>query len=114
MDSMLILVIATIIILFILFLLVFAFREQITVQPTEDRLLLRHPFRKRYIALDKELVSWKLQEAQYIRWGKVYAINMLFRDGKRLAVGSRFNPDNYEKLYHHLSSNYASKREADR
>ena len=114
MDSMLILIIATIIILFILFLLVFAFREQITVEPKEDRLLLRHPFKKRYITLEKELVSWKQQEAHYIRWGKVYAINMLFRDGKRLAVGSRFNPNNYEKLYQHLSSRYAHKKETER
>lgn len=114
MDSTLIVVLASIVIFFLLFIILFLFRERIEVQLEDDSLLLRYPFKKRKIQLNKELISWKVQEAYYLRLGMVYSINMLLSDGRRIALSSRFNHDNYEKLYNHLSSHYPRKREADK
>ncbi len=111
MDSTLMAVIASIIIFLVLFFMLFLSRERVEVQVDEDCLLLRYPFKKRKIDLQQELVSWKVQEAFLLRLGMVYSINMLFRNGKRVGLSSRFNQENYDKLYAHLDTHYDTIRE---
>ena len=113
MSTTLIVVLASIVLFFLLFILLFAFRERVEVGVEEDVLLLNYPFSKKRIALKKELKSWKVQQAYYLRLGQVYSINMLFRDGKRAAVSSRLNEENYDLLYDYLSSRYPDRREKD-
>lgn len=114
MDTTIIVVLASIVIFFLLFIMLFLFRERVEVQLEENSLLLRYPFKKRKVALDKELMSWKVQEAYYLRLGMVYSINMLLQDGRRIAISSRFNHENYEKLFDYLKSHYANIREFEK
>ena len=111
MDTTLIVVLLSIGLFFLLFVMLFLFRERVDVQVENDCLLLRYPFKKRKIELNKELVSWKVQEAYYLRLGMVYAINMLLKNGKRVAINSRLNQENYDRLYEYLSSTYKNRRE---
>lgn len=109
MDSTIIVVFASIAIFFLLFIMLFLFRERVEVQLEKNELLLKFPFKKRRLDLEKDLVNWKVQEAYFLRMGMVYSINMLFRNGRRVAISSRLNHENYERLYEHLSSQYASR-----
>lgn len=111
MDTTLTVALLSIALFFLLFILLFLFRERVEVQVENDCLLLRYPFKKRKISLDKELVSWKVQEAYYLRLGMIHAINMLLKNGKRIAINSRLNQENYDRLYDYLSSNYKNRRE---
>ncbi|EMR01098.1 hypothetical protein [Cesiribacter andamanensis] len=113
MNSTLLLVLVSILLLFLLVLGLMLFRERVELQLDQDKILLRYPFSKRLQHLEQDLSSWKIQQAHYLRWGVVYSINMLFSDGRRAAVNSRINPENFESLYKYLNSQYASRREAD-
>lgn len=110
MDISLTLIIASIVLLFLLFLVLFIFRERVEIQVADDMLLLNYPFRKKKVRLEKELVSWELQQAYYLRLGNIYAINMQLESGKQLSVSSRLNQENYERLYQHLQQHYPEKR----
>lgn len=110
MSSTLTLILITAALLFLIFLFVYFFRERAEVLPEKDLLILKQPFKEKKLRLDQELQSWKLQEAYYLRWGRVYAINMLFKNGKRKAISSRFNLSNFERLHEHLNRHY-KKRE---
>ena len=114
MSSTLTLVLASIIILFVIFIFVYTVGERAEVVPEEDLVIMKKPFKERKIQLDRELVSWKIQQAHYLRWGYVYSINMLLKNGKRIAIGSRFNQSNFELLYDHLSSRYKNREEPDK
>lgn len=113
MSSTLTIILASIVVLFLLFLLFYSVWERVEVVPEEDLVLVKRPFREKRMELNKELVSWKLQQAHYLRWGIVYSINMLFKNGRRVGVSSRFNQDNFDSLYDHLSSRYKKRQEAD-
>jgi hypothetical protein len=110
MNSTLIVVFLSIAIFFLLFILLFLFRERVEVQLDKNILLLKFPFKKKRLDLENDLVNWKVQEAYYLRMGMVYSINMLFRSGRRVAVSSRLNHENYERLYEHLSSQYPGRQ----
>nr|WKN37567.1 hypothetical protein K4G66_02435 [Tunicatimonas sp. TK19036] len=107
------LVLATIVLLLLLFAIVFFLRQRVAFSIEDDTLVVKSPLSTKRINLEKELESWKVQQAYYLRWGRVYSINMLFAQGNRIAVSSLFNQENYNSLYHHLKSRFKSKEVPD-
>jgi hypothetical protein len=114
MSSTLLVIIVSIILLFIVVIALFVFRTSVEVAlENKDILVLKYPLTTKRIDLEQELKNWKVQKAHYIRWGIVYSVNMLFRDGKRVNVNSRFSQHNYELLHNHLSSRFPNREVAD-
>lgn len=109
MNTTLSLVLISAALLFLIFLFVYFFGERMNVVPEEDLLIVKKITKEKKISLKQELESWKLQEAYYLRWGRVYAINMLFKDGRRKAMSSRFNQSNFDLLYQHLNKHYKNR-----
>ncbi|MBS9524840.1 hypothetical protein KIH41_14915 [Litoribacter ruber] len=68
------------------------------------------PIQSESISFEKDLISWQVQEAYFLWWGKVYAINMQFAGNKWKSINSRIQPENYQKLLRVLSEYYAEKR----
>ena len=112
MDSTLIIVGATIVLLIIIAPALFFFRKSTDVRIEGDSLILRYPFSKEAVDLSKDLKQWNLQEAYFFRLGKVYAINLELKNGKRKAISSRFNYESFQKVLLYLESTYSAKREA--
>lgn len=110
MSSTLILVLASIILLFLFLPLIFFLRRRVELSLEGDVLILKYPFTTRRIDLDKELENWNVQQAYYMRWGVFYSISMLFKNGKRIAVSSLFNQNNYDLLFHLLDSRFKNRR----
>ena len=113
MNNTTILVLASAAILFLIFIVLFIVWERVQVELEGHTLILKYPLSNKKIDLDKELVSWKVQEAYYIRLGMIYSINMLFRDGKRVQVNSRLNQENFDRLYEHLETHYVGRKAKD-
>ena len=113
MNSTLLLILASIAILFILFMVLYIVWERAQVSLEDHILVLKYPLSQKRIDLDKELKSWKVQEAYYLRLGMIYSINMLFRDGKRVQVSSRLNQESYDRLYEYLDNHYSNRRTED-
>ena len=112
MSSTIIVALASVILLFLIFIILFIFRERVEVSLEENNIVvLNYPFSKKRIDLNKDLVSWKVQQAYYLRMGVVYSINMLLKNGRRIAVSSRLNSENYNLLYSHLSSRFKNIKE---
>lgn len=110
MENTLIVVIVSIVLLLLVFPLLFFFRRSTDVVLEEDTLILRYPLSKEEIKLNQELKSWNLQEAYFIRLGKIYSINMELKNGKWKSVSSRFNSESFKSIYQYLDSNYNKKR----
>jgi hypothetical protein len=110
MNSTLILVVSTIIILFLLLPLLFLFRRRVDLDLEGDVLVLKYPLTEERIDLQKELESWKVQRAFYIRWGVFYSITMHFKSRKSIAVSSMFNQNNYSLLFAHLNKRFQDKK----
>lgn len=106
MDSTLILVLTSIILLFLLLPLLFFLRRRVELSLEGDTLVLHYPFNTRRIDLDKELENWKVQQAYYMRWGVFYSISMQLKDGKQVAVSSLFNQSNYDLLHNLLYTKF--------
>lgn len=106
MSSTLTLVLISILVFFLIFPLLFYLRRRVELSIEEDLLVLKYPFKTKRIDLEKELESWEVQEAYYIRWGVFHSINMRFKSGKRITVSSLFNQENYDLLFDHLSKNF--------
>ncbi len=106
-------IIASIVLLLIVTPLLFFLRRSTDVRLENDLLVLRYPFRKEEIKLTDELKSWHLQEAYFLRWGKMYAINMELKSGKWRSVSSRFNPDSFKILLDYLDQGFGKMRRAD-
>ncbi|WP_143961802.1 hypothetical protein [Litoribacter populi] len=68
------------------------------------------PIKSENISFEKDLKSWQIQEAYFLWWGKVYAINMQFNNSKWKSINSRLQPENYHKLLRVLTEYYAEKR----
>lgn len=113
MNSTILLILATIVILFLFLLLMYWLRRSASLSLEGDTLVIKHLFGSQRIDLSQELENWKVQKAYYLRWGEFYSINMLFKSGHRRAVGSSFNQDNYKLLYHHLSTHFGQKQVPD-
>lgn len=114
MNATLILVIASIVILFLLFLGLLLFRERTELHVEQDRLLVKKPGSNKSYALDQELINWKVQQAVYLRWGRVYSLNLLFKNNRRVGINSRFNPEGYSQLYDYLKRHYEHRRVEDK
>jgi hypothetical protein len=113
MSSTLILVVTTIIILFLLLPLLFLFRRRVDLSLEGDVLVLKYPLTDKKIDLQKELESWEVQRAFYIRWGVFYSINMRFKNRKSIVVSSLFNQNNYSLLFSYLNERFKGKRKGD-
>lgn len=111
-------VIAVIIVCIVLFLIItpllFFSKRSTDVRLKGDVLVLRYPITKEEIKLSEELKSWNLQEARFLRLGKIYSINMELNSGKWRSVGSRFNAESFKDLFQYLENNYGEIRKADR
>ncbi len=112
MNSTVIQILAGIILLLLLLPLVFFVRRVTDLSLEGDTLILKYPLRTTSIDLVRELDSWKVEDAYYFRWGRFYAISMLFKNGKRVAVSSLINRENYNLLYQHLISRFEERRDA--
>lgn len=110
MSNTLIVVIASIVVLFLLLPFLYFFRRRVDLELEGDVLIISHPFSTKRIDLNEELKSWEVQQAYYIRMGAFYAINLHFNNGKRLAVSSVMNQENYRLLFNHLNSRFKDRR----
>ncbi len=91
----------------------FFFRRSTDIRLERDRLIIRYPFKKEEVNLPEELECWVLQEANMMRLGKVYAINLRLKSGKWRTVSSRFNAEVFAELFKYLEAGYGDRREAD-
>ncbi|WP_224999125.1 hypothetical protein [Cesiribacter sp. SM1] len=115
MSSTVLVLIVSIVLLFIILIFLFIFRTSVEIKlENENILVLKYPLTTKRVNLEQELENWKVQKAHYIRWGIVHSINMLFRDGKRVNVNSRFGQHNYELLHNHLSSRFPNREVPDK
>ena len=113
MENALIIIVISIILLLIIAPLLFFFRRSSDVRLEGDRLIIRYPFTKEEVNLAQELQSWQLQEAYFLRLGKVYAVNLQLNNGKWKSVSSRFNADTFQDIFKYLDNNYKELRKRD-
>lgn len=114
MSNTLILVVASILLLLLLFPLFFFVRRRVELSLEGDELILDYPFTSKRIDLEKELESWRVQQAYYLRWGLFYSIDMQLKNGKHIAVSSMLNQANYDLLHKHLRNRYSDRRKPDK
>lgn len=86
------------------------FRKSTDMQIEGDVLTLRYPFSKDIIRLSTDLKSWNLQEAFFLRIGKVYAIQLHLTNGKVKSISSRFNVKDFQKVLQYLEANYGERK----
>lgn len=110
MESALLVVLVTVILLIIIAPALFFIRRSTDVSLEDDNIILRYPFSKEEIKISNELKSWNLQEAYYYRLGKIYALNLELKNGKWKTIGSRYNPQSFEKILSYLEAKYSSQR----
>lgn len=110
MESALLVVLVTVILLIIIAPALFFIRRSTDVSLEEDTIVLRYPFSKEAIKISDDLKSWNLQEAYYYRMGKIYALNLELNNGRWKTIGSRYNPQSFEKVLSYLEANYSSQR----
>lgn len=113
MSNTLIVVIASIVVLFLLLPFLFLFRRRVDLELEGDVLILNYPLTTKKIDLNKELKSWELQRAAYFRLGAFYAITMRFKNEKRVMVSSLLNQENYNLLFRHLNSRFKDRRKPE-
>ena len=110
MEGFLSLLVPLLILALVIGFFLFITRHSTDVRLEGDLLILRYPFRKETIDLQQELKSWNLQEANYLRMGKIYAVNLELRDGKWKKVNSRFNAETFASILSHLNQSHADKQ----
>lgn len=113
MHNTLIIVVITIVLLALMIPALLFFRKSTDIHLDGDLLTLRYPFSKEAIRLSTDLKHWNLQEAYFLRIGKIFAINIELANGKRKTISSRFNADSFQKVLLYLRSNYSARREPD-
>ncbi len=113
MSATLTVLLASIILLFLFLPLFYFIRRRVELSLEGDILNMKYPFNTKRIDLDKELKNWDVQKAYYLRWGEFNAVGMLLTNGKRVAVSSLFNQNNYDLLYGHLNSRFNSRRKTE-
>ena len=110
MDSNLIMILASIFLLFLIFPFLFFVRRRAELRLEENILILEYPISTKKIELENELESWGVEKSYYIRWGVFYSVTLLLKSGKRVVVNSLLNLKNYDLLYEHLSSHFPERR----
>ncbi|WP_017729883.1 hypothetical protein [Nafulsella turpanensis] len=113
MNDTLLLVLASVFLLFLLFILLFIFKGRTEINLKGEDAVLKYPLSTKRINLPTELESWKVQRTYYLRLGVFYTIIMRLKRGKQLMVSSRFNQSNYNQLYSHLNSHFRERRTKD-
>ncbi len=113
MDTTIAIVIAILILLLIVTPLLIFYRRSTDVRLEGDLLVLQYPFRKEEFNLTKELISWHLQEARLLRWGRIYALNLELKGDRWRSVSSRFNPESFQLLFKYLETEFGNLRKAD-
>ncbi len=114
METAIAIVIASIVLFLIVTPLLFFSKRSTDVRLKGDLLVLRYPFTKEEINLSEALKSWHLQEAHFLRLGKIYSLNMELNSGKWKHVSSRFNAESFNLLFHYLEDKYGTIRKADK
>jgi hypothetical protein len=107
-----IILVSLILLIFVLPLLLFV-RKSTDLSLQGNLLTLKYPLKDREIDLEKSLASWRVQEAYFLRLGKMYALNLELDDGKWVTISSRFQPQNYNMLFKHLNKNFPERRKPD-
>lgn len=110
MNDLSILILTSIVLLFIIFPLLFFLRKRVELKIEKDKLILEYPLSTKEIDMKKELESWSVERYYYIRWGVFHSITMIFKNGKRLAVNSLMNQENYDLLYDYLASRFQERK----
>lgn len=113
METIVALIIASVVLFLIVLPLLYFFRRSTDVRLAGDLLILRFPFKKEVIVLTKELKSWHLQEAHFLRLGIIYSVNLELKNGNWRSVSSRFNPESFKVLFTYLETHFPGKRKAD-
>lgn len=93
--------------------IVYFTRRSSDIRLLGDEMEVRYPMREKVIALNQELKSWNVQEANFLWIGKVYSINLELESGKWHHVNTRFNRETFEKIYTYLESTYSDRRKKD-
>lgn len=112
MNDILLLVLITIVLLALMIPALLFFRKNTDMQLDGDMLILRYPLSKETIRLSTDLKRWNLQEAYFLRLGKIYAIHLELENGKQKSISSRFNAEDFQKVLRYLNGNYSARREA--
>lgn len=113
MENTLVVVFVSILLLLLAFPLLFFLRRGTDVVLKDDILVLQYPLSKEEIDLNKDLKSWNLQEAYFLRLGRIYSINIELNNGKWKSVSSRFNPETFQTIYRYLEAAHSNKRKRD-
>lgn len=113
MNEILILVLLTITLLILMIPALLYFRKSTDLDLEGDVLTLRYPLSKNTIRFSSDLRRWDLQEAVFLRIGKVYAIDIELMNGKRKSISSRFNAEGFQKVLQYLEVNYKERRKVD-
>ena len=114
MDNIYLIIIVTIVLLLIISPFLFFFRRSTDLELNDDVLIMRYPFNKEEIRLTKDVESWNLQEAYFLRLGKVYSLNMKLTNGRWKSVSSRFNAENFKKILLYFESNLKERKTVSR
>ena len=113
MENIYIIIIVTIILLLIISPFLFFFRRSTDLSLQNDILTLRYPLKKEEINLPKDVEHWNLQEAYFLRLGKIYAINMKLKNGKWKSVSSRFNAESFKSILLYFEANLKDRKVSD-
>lgn len=113
MSETLLLILASIFVLFLIFVFLFIFRGKTEINFEGQEIILKYPLSTKRINLDEELEKWKIQRTYYLRLGVFYTIIMRLKRGKHFMVSSRFNQENYNQLLNHLTTHYRQRRAED-
>lgn len=114
MENTYIIVIATIVLLLIITPFLFFFRRSTDLTLNDHMLTMQFPFRKEEINLLNDIESWTLQEAYFLRLGKIYSINMKLKNGKWKSVSSRFNAESFKNILIYFEANLKDRKVTDR
>lgn len=113
MENIYIIIIATVILLLIISPFLFFFRRSTDLSLHDDMLTMQYPFKKEEINLQKDVEHWNLQEAYFLRLGKIYAINMKLKNGKWKSVSSRFNAESFKSILLYFEAHLKDRKVPD-
>lgn len=113
MSETLLLVIVSILVLFLIFILLYFFRGRTEINIEGEEAVIKSPSGTKRINLTEELKGWKVQRTHYLRLGVFYTIIMRLKNEKHLMVSSRFNQENYNRLFSHLNTHFSERRKKD-
>lgn len=112
MSDNLLVVVTTVVILLVVLFLVYFLRRNSDITTEGSTLVIRKPFgTQQKIFLEEELDRWNIQKFRLFLWRRtIYGIAMRLKSGKQLTVNSRFNHENYQRLYQLLESKFQNRK----